>query len=375
MIQSIHLKNFQAHRNTFVELSEGVNIITGASDNGKSAILRAFLWVILNRPLGDDVKNWYMDDSETTEVQIVLKNGTIITKSKRKDSIYTIKTPTGLNRRDGQRYKEKRFEAFKQDVPDEIQEAFNMNDINIQDQHKPYFMISDSSGDVAKKFNQLAGLDIIDRMFKNLNKFILEDSRNIDRGSEASKTLEKEIEALSFVDDAKKDVEKYTSLERQKRIVDAEQSSLKKANNTLIGLEKLKEEIRGIFTIEEDLKVLSSLVNIHEEAESKNAVLKSILSRLNKTEEEVRDDEEWFSLETPLSVISGLLAEYKTLKSEANNLSSLLLNLNTTQKELEDSELKAKSLEEDFSSFLEIHKVCPLCGNKISKTCINKILL
>lgn len=48
-IKSIIIKNFQSHANTELELCDGVNVILGNSDVGKTAILRALGWIFLDR--------------------------------------------------------------------------------------------------------------------------------------------------------------------------------------------------------------------------------------------------------------------------------------------------------------------------------------
>ena len=52
MIKSVELKNFQSHNQSRLEFCDGVNIIVGASDSGKSAILRGLFWVLYNNPNG-----------------------------------------------------------------------------------------------------------------------------------------------------------------------------------------------------------------------------------------------------------------------------------------------------------------------------------
>jgi exonuclease SbcC len=55
MIDHVAIKNFQSHKNTNIDFQRnGVNVIVGTSDQGKSAILRAILWAVNNRPMGTD---------------------------------------------------------------------------------------------------------------------------------------------------------------------------------------------------------------------------------------------------------------------------------------------------------------------------------
>ena len=51
-IKKLDLINFQSHKFTSLELADGLNVIVGPSDNGKTSILRAIRWVLFNEPQG-----------------------------------------------------------------------------------------------------------------------------------------------------------------------------------------------------------------------------------------------------------------------------------------------------------------------------------
>ena len=47
-IKSVRLFNFQNHRDNIFYLADGLNILTGSNDNGKSAIARALDFALNN---------------------------------------------------------------------------------------------------------------------------------------------------------------------------------------------------------------------------------------------------------------------------------------------------------------------------------------
>ena len=67
MIKEISIKNFQSHKDSHIELSDGVNIIVGASDSGKSSLIRAIKWLATNRPSGESIRSTW---GGKTEVEI-----------------------------------------------------------------------------------------------------------------------------------------------------------------------------------------------------------------------------------------------------------------------------------------------------------------
>ena len=53
-IKSIELQNFQSHVKTIIEPAGPgfLTVITGPSDSGKTAIIRALKWLLYNQPQG-----------------------------------------------------------------------------------------------------------------------------------------------------------------------------------------------------------------------------------------------------------------------------------------------------------------------------------
>lgn len=52
-ISKIIIENFQSHSLSVFTLKQGLNVIVGPSDSGKSAVIRALKWVLYNEPAGD----------------------------------------------------------------------------------------------------------------------------------------------------------------------------------------------------------------------------------------------------------------------------------------------------------------------------------
>ena len=138
MIKKIWLKNFQSHENTHLEFEKGINSIIGNSDSGKTAIIRALLWVFTNRPLGDSIiSNW----ADEVAVGVRFSEGVEIIRRRNKDfNGYILKN----------RDKQLEFKAIGTDVPEEIRQVINMNSINIQKQFDSPFLLADTPGEVAR---------------------------------------------------------------------------------------------------------------------------------------------------------------------------------------------------------------------------------
>ena len=158
MIKKVAIQNFQIHKQTELEFKEGMNVIAGSSDNGKSSIIRAIRWVLMNRPTGFAFHTHGAKDD--TAVCVVFEDNECVTRQK------------GEKNSGGYHYRQNTFAALRTDVPPEIQRVLNLSDINIQSQHDPYFLLQDSPGEVAKKLNIVAGLGIIGDTIKKANNVV-----------------------------------------------------------------------------------------------------------------------------------------------------------------------------------------------------------
>ena len=158
MIESVVIRKFQKHKRTKLELSEGVNVISGASDQGKSSIIRALKWCFLNRPSGFRFKRWGTSKQDKTIVRVRFSNGEVERRRGAVENSYVV---------NGELLK-----AIRSDVPDQVKNLVNIDGRNFHDQHDGYFLLQDSSGEVARKFNEIVGLDIIDKALKNAASII-----------------------------------------------------------------------------------------------------------------------------------------------------------------------------------------------------------
>ena len=106
MIESIRIKQFQKHKDTTLEFANGLNVICGESHNGKSAIIKAILWVLTNKPSGTAFRR-IGHDGEDTSVKVTFNDGSVERVRGDKRSCYI--------------YGNEEFKAVRTDVPSEIQ--------------------------------------------------------------------------------------------------------------------------------------------------------------------------------------------------------------------------------------------------------------
>lgn len=145
MFESIRLTNFQTHRSLKIDFDPHVTTITGPSDKGKSAIIRAIRWVCSNRPNGDA---FIHHSAEHVSVRLWVDGNSII-RAKGK----------GLN---SYKLNKQEYVAFGNEVPIPIASLLNISEVNFQEQHDAPFWFSETPGQVSRSLNQIINLGVID---------------------------------------------------------------------------------------------------------------------------------------------------------------------------------------------------------------------
>lgn len=206
MINSIHLKNFQCHVDRTIEFDPGINIIVGESRKGKSAIFRALLFALLNESKKTNIVNW---NAKFAEVTVGINSSTIVRTKGATRNEYKIDDML--------------LKAFGVDVPDEIKKITKIDEINVERQHDPYFLISETAGNLGKYFNELVGLDCIDEAFVKSTAIQSDTTSKLKAKKEQLDELAQKKDELSYLEDcsvafdslvsAKKEIDNITIAE------------------------------------------------------------------------------------------------------------------------------------------------------------------
>lgn len=234
MLKKLTLNNFQKHEHLELNFVNGVNVLYGASDIGKSCIRRAIEWIVQNENI-DGIRK---TGTKKTSVSILLDDDIEIERI-RSQSINRY-----IIRKDGD---EQIFDAVGKSIPSEVKKVLTIYPIevdgeeiylNSQPQIGLPFLFDKSPAFRMKLFNKLTGNDVLDKLFGEFNKDILRIKRDIreetDRFENRKDTLQsKKIEM-------EKAVAVHTRL--KKRMLCLKQKYIKYEN-----LLKLRENMESVF--------------------------------------------------------------------------------------------------------------------------------
>lgn len=144
-LERIRLSNFQRHERLDVKFDPQVTTITGASDTGKSSIIRALRWLAFNRPLGT---GFVRDGAERASVRLEVDGCKVDRRKGKGGNTYAV---------DG-----KRLAAVGSDVPESVAELLNLGEENVAMQHDPPYFFGLTPGEVARRLNRIVDLGAID---------------------------------------------------------------------------------------------------------------------------------------------------------------------------------------------------------------------
>lgn len=144
-----------------MQFAPGLNVITGPSDQGKSAIIRALRWVLFNEPRGTD---FIRAGAGKALVSVWLDNGVMISRERSSSrNRYTLQYP-------GQ--EEMILEGFGSEVPLEVRQAHGIRKVmldtdtevvlNIAGQLEGPFLLNVSGATRAKAIGRVYGVHLLD---------------------------------------------------------------------------------------------------------------------------------------------------------------------------------------------------------------------
>jgi len=267
MIKSISIKNFQSHKSTELEFAPGINGIVGISQSGKTAILRAFNLLANNRPQGARYFNNQADVKEPCTVEVILNSGEkiILTKimTEAKDGKISLKeTFYELN---GEKWK------GSQTVPDKILQVLNLGELNFQSQLDPPFLVTSSSGEIAKTINRVTHLEQVDEFVSDLSKKIGGFSREIKFKEIERDKIEDSVANLPDIPKVEKYINRLDVLSRKKKALDAEETSLL---GFIDDLEECREKLKEAEEISARISSVEKKIVRHEKlAEKRESLL------------------------------------------------------------------------------------------------------
>lgn len=311
-ITKVVLENFQSHKNTEINLSDGFNLFIGESGQGKSAIIRAFRWVYENKPSG---KRVITHGEDYARVTLIFENGLKISR-------YVEAKQSGKNGYEIYNPKTGEVEFSNTKILPEIQklltyEPFRVDNdlefnLNFLRQGTGWFLIGEeyTAPTKAKILGGIFGTQYADAVARDLekeNKNLLSESKLL---KEEIEETEEKLKRFSYLNDVENVIKEYEDKLEQVEVKINQKETFVSLALSYKETMKRKEEIENVLEQIKDVHVFEKYANVKEKVsklESMNRLSEKYTKYLRAYKNLIKTINQTKNIKTAL----GLLEEGK----------------------------------------------------------------
>lgn len=345
MLDTIKIENFQSHEDTVLELHPILNVIVGSSDSGKTAIVRAMRWLVFNRPIGDAFRSTW---GGGTSVSVVIGGDTVSRIKRGSKNLYCLNGEELL--------------GFGQTVPEDVQKLLQLDSINFQGQLDTSFLLSQHPSEVARFFNGIVGLNIVDAVISISQKRWLACNVQLKQALADVATHTESLTSFATLDETNGLLTSVEIKHAQVLGLESQISTLKSvSDDAMLVQQKLNTLNVGILSVESDV---DGMVDILEELRVTVASITSlsqVLLEINQCNEEMQDNTDFYTSADPILKIDleceRIREQIVCVRSELNHIQRHIDTSAACDTNIERLELELSKIPKP--------KVCPKCGQEI----------
>jgi len=369
-IKSVRIQNFQNHQDTFFELKPGLNIFTGSSDNGKSAISRSLHLAFLDYFRKYDVR----EGQKNAKVTITFNNGDWYSRTKGDTNEIEYQ-------REGQQVV--KHSRFSKNVPQDVTEFLGYipktlsGALPLANQEEKFFLITLSDEALPKEISRLLGIDDLEEAASLLGSEVNKISVDIKRVSGEIENLKEKLEPYEDLDEKIKNLNKFKTMIAEYEALEKEISEIndlcaeyQKIGKQYTDCKAEKEKSEALFQF-----LLDSIPVLEKQF---NEISDGLILNENilKTREQFKITKEKYNIFYEIAegeigtLISGCVNEHTILDEIINlddDFNEISLDIDTknnaiqTQNEIiEDCDKNIKELEQYLKDNFD---VCDVCGS------------
>lgn len=340
MLTNLTLRNFQTHRKLTLDFDPHVTTIVGPTDSGKSSILRAIRWLVMNRPSGDA---FVRHGRKFASVSVTVDGTEIERRKGTKENSYRIGGKT--------------LKAFKQDVPPEVAAKLNMGSLNFQQQHDSPFWLMESAGQVSRNLNEIINLGSMDEAMSKASAAVRQAKSHAVFCQERLTKAREQKRQLRFAKRIDKDLRKVEGLNTKIEGID---NSLRFLSEVVQQVKHLTRTIEIAGQARTEWRELESrhgkLVAVQEQVEILEVVLQNARNANHATTAKGMDTK------VPDRKLKRLLS----VEAKAQTLQTLLEETKQWRQHALQTRRSMRKLENQLQQKLKGR--CPLCGGRMPPT-------
>lgn len=371
-IDSIHIKDFQNHQDTNIKLVPGLNIITGSSDSGKSAIVRALDLAFLDSFRKQDVR----DGQKNSIITINFRNGD--TYKRTKGDVNELEFQYANKEVEKHSRFSKKFPQEAIDFLGHIPKT-STNSLPFASQEDKLFLINLSDEAIGKEISKLLGIYDLEEASSNLGSDINKISADIKRLNIDIEDTKKKLEPFEDLDEKLAKIEELKKLSEQYEDLE----SYIKCCETFF--KEFLTLIKNINKCKSDLQIQNNLLdfyldtipvleqNYHEIKDGLELVENIDSARRNffnsKTQYEKSYEIAEGSIGLSISESISLQALYNNLLTLESSLNEASDNVDTYCEKIEKEQQTIDSCEAEIKEWQDYlsknFKICNECGKPL----------
>lgn len=408
MIKEVIIQNYQCHKDSELVFHPGLNALIGETDNGKSALKRALVWAIFNKPDGTSfMSHWTKSNTKSGKVKVTGNTGVQVVSSR--GAIERFRGPEGNGYRILQLDEDddEQYDALRGTVPEPITEILQIRDMNVQNQMDGPFMLSETPSAVASRFNEVVNLEEIGESLdavgtmrrthrtqekslsirshevtvklanldwiptvKGIIDELAEMHQTLETGYSESETMAQEItkakglktrlEAFPDLEIAKARVQDLKAKEKKVLEVKGEYRAV---GAKLLSIKSLQSSIARHQGIPGAKRALGDLVKVEALRDVRTEELSNMGYHLERAKDLQEDLKNLRMISRAVSRVEKLEKterEISTLENDLYFMTELQGRAIVAQSELRKTGVSLKRLQEEFD--IAMPDVCPLCG-------------
>jgi exonuclease SbcC len=348
MIKSLKIKNFQSHKNSELDFHKGLNIISGSSGKGKTGLLRALKFNLQNNPSNESIHSFWNTDTSTF---VNIDNHTIERTKTKSKNYYKLDDET--------------FTAIGRNVPEEIESIINMNNTNIQNQHDSHFLFSDTPGNVAKHFNKIANIDLIDVVTKNVKSGKTQVKRKIENLKENIKATKLELDRFKDLEYLEGQLEVLRNKENEFK---SNQTTIKQIKTIIERMKELESKIKLLPKLNKVYGTIVELLDILTKSNQitvKQTKIKGFLTQIENTVSNIDSKSKKAKLDTLVEKLILSRKNSRELTEILEKGSKLLDSIKNKEFNIKEAKSKIEKLKNQVNKI--VGSICPICGNEIKE--------
>lgn len=343
MLTRIRLVNIQKHKNLTLNLDK-INVITGATDTGKTSVFRGLLWGLTNNEAGDNLIN--NEGAKNCSVLINVDGHEVERSWTKSKNAY--------------RLDDKEFTTFRTTVPTPIADILNMTDLNMQGRRDLPFMVYYKASECANQFSEMLDLEEIDSTISNVNKAVKQKTELVDTLKQQVKQYEDELKQYDKVDEALEAYDKLQSLEKNLSCITDRLNALLSLRKQVSDAQEAFDRTVNPYHANAELRCLESLQKRYEEVVDRYEDLAEIKESADHYAETLRRVCSADKADREFKKFTDIVAEGKEVKAQIDALTELKQQYDRCNNFVDCTKQNYDKLHNEFVEAFP--DVCPLCG-------------